>query len=225
MTPSMPSFASAIRLPRLDPALSLLLAGIATIAVLTWSGLRSSRAAAERRAAAIRARAELAGFEDLRRRYSPAVAAESLSWRHTWLRLQDLGLLANDRLGLTGAVSRAAEDAGLGSVRVLIGPPDTTGVEARLSTEGIRRKPASFSLLLESRGGMQAVIRFLGQLPPSVAVTRLSLVQQDGGRWHRISLAVYELEFADGSPPVPSDLWPSLERGAVAGGDGGRPGG
>jgi hypothetical protein len=136
-----------------------------------------------------------------------------------------MGVIGSDRLGLTGAVSRGAEDAGLRDVRVLIGPPDTTGVEARLSTGGISRKPAPFSLLVEARGGMQSVIGFIGRLPPSIAVTQLSLVNQNGGRRHRISLAVYELEFADGSPPIPSDLWPPVERGAAAGGDRGRPGG
>ena len=223
----MPSGAVRMRLRTIDPALTLLLAALVAIAVLTWSGLRSSRAASERRAALARARTELAGFEDLQRRYAPAVAAESLSWRQTWLQVQDLGVLANDRLGLSGAVSRGAEAAGLRDVRVLIGPPDTSGVERRLSTGGIGRKPASFSLLIEARGGMQSVIGFIGRLPPSVAVTRLSLVRQDGARRHRISLAVYELEFADVSAPasIPSDLWPPVERGAVAGGDRGRPDG
>lgn len=210
---------------RIDPAVSLLVAAILAIGLLTWSGFRSARAAGERRAALARARTELSGFEQLRSGYAPAVAAESLAWRQTWLRLGDMGILSVDRLALTGTVSRAAEEAGLRSVHVLIGPPDTTGVEARLSTGGIRRKPAPFSLVVEGRGGMQSVIGFIGALPPSVAVTHLSLVRQDGGRRHRISLAVYELEFTNGSPPIPSDLRPSVERGAPPGGDGGRPGG
>lgn len=223
-SPVQPS-ASRFSLPKMDPALSLIVAAMLAIGLLTWSGLRSSRAAAARKAAVSSARTELAAFEDLQRRYSPAVAAESLSWRQTWIRVMDLRLMGNDRLGLTGAVSRSAEDAGLRDVRVLIGPPDTTGVEARLSTGGIRRKPGPFSLLVEARGGMQSVIGFLGRLPPSVAVTRLSLVQQDPGKRHRISLAVYELEFSDGSPPIPADLWPPVEPGAAVRRDGGRPGG
>ncbi len=214
-----------LAMPKIDPALSVLAAALVVIGVLTWSGFRSARAAGERRVALTRAQTELAGFEDLRARYAPAVAAESLSWRQTWMRLRDIGVLGGDRLGLTGAVSRVAEESGLRDVRVLIGPPDTTGVETRLSTGGIRRKPAPFSLLVEARGGMQSVIGFIGRLPPSVAVTQLSLVQQDGGRRHRISLAVYELEFTNGPPSIPSDLWSPVERGAPGGGDGGRPGG
>lgn len=216
---------SRLKMPAFDPAVSLLAAALVSIAVLTWTGFRSARAAGERRVALTRARTELKGFEDLRARYAPAVAAESLSWRQTWIRLRDIGVLGNDRLGLTGTVSRLAEESGLRDVRVLIGPPDTTGVEARLSTGGIRRKPAPFSLLVEARGGMQSVIGFIGRLPPSVAVTQLSLVQQNGGRRHRISLAVYELEFTNGAPSIPSDLWSPLERSAPGGGDGGRPGG
>ncbi len=216
---------SRLKAPKIDPAVSLLVAALLSIGVLTWTGFRAARAAGERRIALTRAKSELAGFEDLRTRYSPAVAAESLSWRQTWVRLRDIGVLGSDRLGLTGTVSRIAEDVGLGEVRVLIGPPDTTGVEERLSTGGIQRKPASFSLLVEARGGMQSVIGFIGRLPPSVAVTHLSLVQQDGGRRHRISLAVYELEFTNGSPPIPADVWSPVEPGAPGGGDGGRPGG
>lgn len=214
-----------VRLPKLDPAVTLIAAAVVAISLLTWSGLRSGRAAATRKAELTRVRAELAGFEDLNRRYAPAVAAESLSWRRTWLELRDLGVLGDDRLGMTGAVSRSAEASGLRDVRVLIGPPDTTGVETRLSTEGIRRKPAPFSLLVEGRGGMRSVIAFIGQLPPSIAATRLELVKQDGRKRHRISLAVYELEFTDGSPPPTSHLGPPLERGPAAGGSGGRPGG
>ena len=108
---------------------------------------------------------------------------------------------------------------------IVRGTLDATGVEKRLSTEGIRRKAAAFSLLVEARGGMRSVIAFIGQLPPSVAVTRLSLVKQDARQRHRISLAVYELEFSNGSPPPTSDLWPPVEPGAPVGGDGGRPGG
>jgi len=212
-----------LALPRIDPAVSVLVAAVVVIGLLTWSGLRSAGAASARKAAVSRARTELAGFEDLQRRYAPAVAAESLSWRQTWIGLQDVGLLGSDRLGLTRSISRSAEDAGLREVRVLIGPPDTTGVEARLSTGGIQRKPAPFSLLVEARGGMQSVIGFIGRLPPSVAVTRLGLMQQGASGRHRISLAVYELEFADGTP-IPADLRPSLERGAAARGDGRRPG-
>ena len=224
MTSPVQNAPSRLSIPKIDPAISLLAAAAVAIGLLTWSGVRSSKAASARKAAVAAANSELAAFQDLQRRYSPAVAAESLSWRQTWMRVVDLGVLGGDRLGLTGAVSRSAEEAGLRDVRVLIGPPDTTGVEARLSTGGIRRKPAPFSLLVEVRGGMQSVISFLGRLPPSVAVTRLSLVQQDPGKRHRISLAVYELEFSDGSPPIAADLWPPVEPGAAARRDGGRPG-
>jgi hypothetical protein len=216
---------SRLKMPALDPAVSLLAAALVSIAVLTWTGFRSARAAGERRVALTRAKTELAGFEDLRTRYAPAIAAESLSWRQTWVGLRDIGVLGSDRLGLTGTVSRVAEESGLRDVRVLIGPPDTTGVEARLSTGGIQRKSAPFGLLVEARGGMQAVISFIGRLPPSVAVTQLSLVQQNGGRRHRISLAVYELEFTNGSPPIPADVWSPVEPRAPGGGVGGRPGG
>lgn len=224
MTSPVQGAPSRLSIPRIDPAISLIAAGVLAIGLLTWTGLRSSKAASSRKAAVTAARAELSAFEDLQRRYSPAVAAESLSWRQTWMRVMDLGVMGSDRLGLTGAVSRAAEDAGLRDVRVTIGPADTTGVEARLSTGGIQRKPAPFSLLVEVRGGMQPVISFIGRLPPSVAVTRLSLVQQEAGKRHRISLAVYELEFSDGSPPIPADLWPPVEPGPAPGRNGGRPG-
>lgn len=226
--------ASLSRLAKLDPALSLLVAAILIVGLLSWTGLRSGRAAAARKAELTRLKAEVSGLEALNSRYAPAVAAESLAWRRTWLELRALGVLegGDERLATTQAVSRVAEEAGLRDVRVLIGPPDTTGLETRLSTEGIRRKPAPFSLALEGQGGMRSVIRFIGALPSSVAVTRVGLVRQNGPQRHRISLAVYELEFSNGSlPAIPSsqfpasDLRPPLERSAADRGDAGRPGG
>lgn len=207
-----------------DPAYTLIAAALVVIAVVTWAGLRASRAATARKGELAQVQAQLAGFEDLNRRFAPAVAAESLSWRQTWLQLRERGVFGDDRLGMTRTIAAAAEGAGLGDVRVLIGSPDTTGLEARLSTGGIRRKSAPFSLLVEGRGSMRSVIAFIGQLPPSVAVTHLGLVRQDGNRRHRISLAVYELEFTNGSPVGTSLLWTPLEPRAPGGGDGRSPG-
>ena len=203
----------------IDPAWTLIGSALVVIGLLTWTGLRSSTAASARKAELAQVRAQLAGFEDLNRRFAPAVAAESLSWRQTWLQLRERGVFGDDQLGMTRAISGAAETAGLGDVRVLIGPPDTTGLEARLSTGGIRRKSAPFSLLVEARGSMRSVIAFVGQLPPSVAVTHLGLVRQAGNRRHRISLAVYELEFTNGSPVGTSSLRSPVEPRASRGGD------
>jgi len=210
-----------LKAPSVPPALTRLLAALLSMAVLAWVGVRASRTTESLRRDLRRAQTALADFADLRRRYEPAVAAESIAWRRTLMELQDLGVLGDERLAVTQAVSRAAEFAGLRDVRVLIGPPDTTGGEKRLSTEGIGRRPAPFSLLVECRGGLRSVIAFLGQLPPSVAATQLSLARQDAGRRHRISLAVYELTFPNGPPSV----WSPLERGAPAGRGRDRPGG
>jgi hypothetical protein len=67
--------AGAFRIPLPDPAITLVVAALVSIGVLTWSGLRSGRAASARKAELTRVRGDLAGFEDLRRRYAPAVAA------------------------------------------------------------------------------------------------------------------------------------------------------
>lgn len=209
------------RFRSIDPATTRLAAAVLATVVLGWTGLRVSRSGAERRAELNRARSTLATFASLRQKYEPAVAAESIAWRRTWMELQELGVVGDERLAITQSVARAAEAAGLRDVKVLIGPPDTTGSETRLSTEGVRRKSATFSLLVECRGGLRAVIPFLGNLPPSVAATRLNLVRQDGRRRHQISLAVYELTFSNGPPP----LWTSVERGDAGGGGRRRPGG
>lgn len=219
-TTSRPS-SSGFRLPPIDPSVSLLVAAAIAIGILGWVGSSAARVANARQTELRRTKATLAEFADLRRRYEPAVAAESIAWRRTWMELQDLGVLGDDRLDVTQHVTRVAEFAGLREVKVLIGPSDTTGAEKRLSTEGIRQNPASFSLLVECRGNMRAVIAFLGQLPPSVAATQLSLVRQNGRQRHRISLAVYELSFTNGGPVVGS----SLERGDAAERGGSRPGG
>lgn len=211
------------KVPDVPPSLTALVAALLSIAVLSWAGKGAAAAAAARRADVRRAEAALGDFADLRRRYEPAVAAESIAWRRTLMELQDLGVLGDERLAVTQAVSRAAEVAGLRDVQVLIGPPDTTGSETRLPTEGIGRKPASFSLLVECRGGLRSVIAFLGQLPPPVAATQLSLVRQSGDQRHRISLAVYELTFTNGPPPT--SVWSPPERSAPGGRGRDRPGG
>ena len=124
------------------------------------------------------------------------------------MELHALGVVGDERLSLTQTVTRAAEAAGLRDVRVLIGAADTTGLDTRLSTEGVRRQSAPFGLVVECRGNLQAIVTFLGELPSSVAPTTLSLVRQDGRARHRLSLAVYELQFLNGPPT----LWSPLER-------------
>ena len=207
----MPPGASALRIGRvtISPAVTRLVAALVGAFLLTWAGLRVTRTGAARRSDLRRAEATLATFADWRRRYEPAVAAESIAWRRTLMELQALGVIGDERLALTQMVSRAAEVAGLRDVRVSIDAPDTTGSDARLSIEGVRRQSAPFGLVVECRGNLQSIVAFLGELPLSVAPTNLSLVRQDGRARHRLSLAVYELQFSNGPPP----LWSPLERG------------
>lgn len=192
---------------KVSPTITRLIAAMLGIVLLAWGGLRASRAGAARRSELRQAQATLTTFANLRRRYEPAVAAESIAWRRTWMQLQGLGVAGggDERLALTHAITEAAEAAGLRDVRVTGLPPDTTGSDARLSTQGARRQSAPFGLLVECRGNLQAVVTFLGELPASVAPTSLSLVQQDGAR-HRLTLAVYELQFSNGQSPFESPL-------------------
>jgi hypothetical protein len=201
-----------IRGVAVSPEITRIAAAALGIALLAWGGLHASRVGDARAAELRTARATLATFAEWQRRYQPAVAAESIAWRRTWLELQDLGVVGDERLALTRSVARAAEVAGLRDVRVLIQGPDTTGSDERLSTEGVRRQSAPFGLQVECRGNLQAVVAFLGALPPSVAATDLSLVRQDGRARHRVTLAVYELQFSNGSPST--SLWSPVERGA-----------
>lgn len=201
-------------LERIDPAITRLVCGLVAVGLLGWAGLRARTRGDAARAELRTARSALAEFQSLRQRYRPAVAVESIAWRRTWMELQALGVVGDERLASTQAVARAAEAAGMSGVKVLIGPGDTTGAEKRLSTEEVGRKPASYSLVVEGRGGMRSAIAFLGQLPPSVAPTQVSMVRQGGSARHRISLAVYELQFTNGPPP--NSLWSSPERGVAA---------
>ena len=196
------------------PDLVRLACAVIAIAMLGWVAIRARQRGETARAELRTARGALAEFASLRQRYRPAVAAESIAWRRTWMDLPELGVVGDERLASTQQVARAAESAGLSGVKVLIGPGDTTGAEKRLSTEGVERKPASYSLVVEGRGGMRSVIAFLGQLPPSVAPTQLTMARQSGSARHRISLAVYELQFTNGPPP--NSLWSSPERRSAA---------
>jgi hypothetical protein len=192
----------------LNPAMTRLIAAVLSAGLLVWGGMHAARAGTANRAELRRAEATVATFADWRRRYEPAVAAESIAWRRTLMELHALGVIGDERLALTQAIARAAEAAGLRDVRVHIGTADTTGSEERLSTEGVRRQSAPFGLVVECRGNLQAVVSFLGELPASVAPITLSLVRQDGRARHRLSLAVYELQFSN----APATLSSPLER-------------
>jgi hypothetical protein len=196
---------------RISPAVTRLAAAVLGIALLAWSGTRVASAGRARRVELRAAEGTLATFADWQRRFQPAVAAESIAWRRTWMELRDLGVVGDERLALTQSIARAAEFAGLRDVRVMIAEPDTTGSDVRLSTRGVRRQTAPFGLLVECRGNLQAMVIFLGDLPPSVAPTSVSLTRQDGRGRHRITLAVYELEFAN----APLSLGSSRERRVV----------
>ena len=204
-----------------DPALTRLIAAVVGIGVLVWGGLAASRAGAARRAELKQLQGVLSTFEGWRRPYRPAMAAESIAWRRTMLQLQSLGVVGDERLALTRSITLDAEAAGFADVRVWVQGPDTTGSAERISTEGVLRESAPFGLSVECRGNLQAVITFLGELPPSVAPTQLILVRQDGRARHRLTLAVYELEFSNG----PTSLWTPVERSDPRPGGGDRGGG
>lgn len=205
------------RIETMTPAHSRLVFAALAAMLLASAALRVTRAGEAHRDALREARATLVSFDTWRRRYQPATAAESLEWRRTWTDVQELGVLGDERLALTQSISRAAEAAGLQDVRVRLAPADTSGSEARLSTEGVSLRPAPFGLLVECRGSLQAVVDLLGHLPPSVAATSVSLVRQDGGRRarHRLRLAVFEVSFPNGTPTFGS---PSERRNSPGGG-------
>lgn len=219
----MATASAASAISKAAPDIIRLLCAIIAIGLLGWVGVRARQRGEAARTELRAARTALDEFASLRQRYRPAVAAESISWRRTWMELHALGVVGDERLASTQQVARAAESAGLSGVKVLIGPSDTTGAEARLSTEGVERKPASYSLVVEGRGGMRSVIAFLGRLPPSVAPTELAMARQSGSARHRISLAVYELQFTNGPPP--NSPWSSPERRTAADSSGRRPDG
>ena len=207
---------------KIDPAITRLAAGILAIGVLGWSGLRAARRAEAARTELRTIEAALADFADLRKRYAPAVAAESIAWRRTWMELQDLGIVGDERLAVTQSVALAAESAGLRNVKVLISGADTTGQSERLSGRGVGRKPASFGLTVEARGGMAALLTFLGRLPHSVDATQLSMVRHpSGGASHTVSLVVHELTFDNDQPPP----WAPAQRNGARDRGASRPGG
>jgi hypothetical protein len=196
------------RLVGVNPVITRLVAVAIGVVLLAWAGLRASHAGDVKRAEVRQADSVLSTFAEWRRRYRPVVAAESIAWGRTRLEVERLGVVGDERLALTRMVTQAAEAAGLLDVRVRIQSPDTTGSAERLSTEGVLRRAAPFGLSVEGRGPLQAIVAFLGELPPSVAPTDLVLVRQDGRARHRLTLAVYEIELPNGSPTV----WTPQER-------------
>lgn len=209
---------------RPSPAVTRLLAAILGTVLLSATALRVAKRGHESRAGLRAADSTLVTFAEWRRRYQPAVAAESIGWQRAWMEVRDLGIVGDERVAITQRVVRAAEFAGLRSVRVLIGGPDTTASDTRLSTSSVRREPAPFGLVVECRGDLQSIVAFLGALPPSVAVTTMRLVRQDRPGRHRLTLAVYELDFGN-APPPSSAARPPVERGVAGRSDDDRAGG
>jgi hypothetical protein len=207
----------------IDPAVTRLAVALLAIGLLGAAGYRAARRASASRGDLRTAEATLASFADLRKRYSPAVAAESIAWRRTLMELQDLGIVGDERLATAQFLARAAESAGLQDVKVRVTDGDTTSLEERLSRGEVGRKPAVFGLSLEGRGGMASVVALLGRLPQSGTATSLSMTRQGGTARHRLSFAVYELTFANGPPT--SGLWSPSERGGVGARGDRRPGG
>lgn len=201
----------APRSPSLDPALLRTFVATIAIALFAWAGVRTWRATAATRRDLARANSTLASYADLRRKYQPAVAAESIAWRQTWTQVLELGVVGDERMTMAHTITRAAEAAGLRDVRLAITSADTTGSEGRLSTEGVRRKSAPFGVTVQSHGGLRPVIAFLGLLPPSVAATQVNVERQGGGT-NSISLAVYELQFANNPPPMSFAALPAPAR-------------
>ena len=197
----MTSPATASAKKAVDPAILRLLVATLAVALFAWGGTRSWRAKSAVQRDLDHANTTLSSFADLRRKYQPAVAAESISWRRTWMAVLELGVVGDERMTMAHSITRSAESAGLRDVRVLITSADTTGSDRRLSTEGVRRKSAPFGITVQSHGGLRPVVAFLGLLPPSVAATHIDVARQDGGT-NSITLAVYELQFAN-NPPIP----------------------
>jgi hypothetical protein len=169
--------------------------GLALLAIGLWAGVAAHRSAGALAIEASRLQAQVARLERWRVQFRQATAGETSDWQRIDAALARLGVQPQERVTIAQVVARAGEDAGLADVRVRFVSPDSIGEQlagraARVGTHGFR--PATFGLALSGSGSYDALVRFIGTLPPSVMVRQLSSSRANTTVVHAVVLSVFE---------------------------------
>jgi len=97
------------------------------------------------------------------------------------------------RVSLAEQVASRAEHAGLAGVRVRFTEPDSAAAPARPDLMRASITVAKYTITVDGTGSLGAVLSLVNQLPPSVALQRLTATRSKNGAEYRLVLAVFEM--------------------------------
>jgi hypothetical protein len=97
-----------------------------------------------------------------------------------------------DRVSLAGDLASRAESAGLRSVRVNFAPPDSAAAPDHPDFFADPVSVADYGIAIDCGGSFAGVLSFVNQLPPSVALQRITAVRDKAGSHFHVMLAVFE---------------------------------
>lgn len=103
-----------------------------------------------------------------------------------------VALPRDQRVSLAQQIADRAERAGLSEVRVKFALPDSAAAPDRPDLMGTSVSVADYTLTVECTGGFAAMLSLVNQLPPSVAVQRITASRTKGGAQYQVILAVFE---------------------------------
>lgn len=96
------------------------------------------------------------------------------------------------RVSIAGQVASRAEDVGLASVRVRFTQPDSTAAPPHPDLIRSSITVADYTMTVDAAGSLGAMLSLIDQLPPSVAVQRLTATRTKNGAEYHLVLAVLE---------------------------------
>jgi hypothetical protein len=98
----------------------------------------------------------------------------------------------DDRVSLAGNLASRAELVGLSDVRVKFALPDSSAAPDHPDLFSTTVAVADYSVSIECAGSFASVLSLVNQLPPSVALQRITAVRDKTGSHFRLMLAVFE---------------------------------
>jgi hypothetical protein len=103
-----------------------------------------------------------------------------------------VALPRDQRVSLAQQIADRAERTGLSDVRVRFALPDSAAAPDRPDLMGTGVAVADYTLAVECTGGFAAMLSLVNQLPPSVAVQRITAARMKSGVQYHLILAVFE---------------------------------
>lgn len=128
--------------------------------------------------------------------FVPATAAESLAWRRSERRLEELALEPGAAVSVATEVTRVAERLGILEPTVRVERADTMADRFARDVDGREITYAPAVIHVEVAADYATVVRFIGALPAPVRVRALDFIRTEDGLRARLLLAFLQDESA-----------------------------